>query len=334
MKTSVTLIDISKRAGVSSATVSRVVNGSPLVVEATRLRVQKVIEELGYRPNFAARMLIRDRTEIIAVIIPSIGKYYFSDIMAAADRVASAQAYHVMVALSHGAVDEQDVILRYVLERRADGLIIMALSAGCEAAIKQAGRSGVPISVIGRPVKGKGLFSVGIDNRSGARQAIEHLVKRGFQRVALLTGPAENFDSQERLAGARRAAAQAGLRLRPDWIWTGDFEGESGYRWAKQQFSKGGPQPDAVFAFNDGMALGARAALQELGLRIPQDVGLVGFDDVDAAFHAGLTTVKNPTQELGRLAAEALMSRLQGKSPPALSRVLPTSLIARASTAR
>ena len=316
----------------SSATVSRVVNGSPLVVESTRLRVQKAIAELGYHPNHAARMLARDRTEMIAVIIPPLGKDYFREILMAVDVVAAAHQHHVMIALSHDLKDEKELIDRYVRERRADGLVIMIHALGYDAVIKRAGAAGLPVAVIGRAVKGPNLYSVSIDNREGAGQAVRHLAARGVRRLALLTGSADNCDSRERLEGARQAAAQCGLSLTPEWIWDGGFQELVAYDLIKERLSLGRPMPDGLFAFNDEMALGARAALLERGVPVPGAVALVGFDDISSARHMGLTTVHQPMAEMGRQAAGLLMDHLAGRPSRPAHCVLPTQLIARAST--
>lgn len=327
-------MDICKLTGVSSATVSRVINGSPLVVEATRRKVQKAINELGYHPNYAARMLARDRTEMVAVIIPGMGRDYFMEVLSAVDRVTAGQRHHVMIALSHNMKDEKDLIMQYVNERRADGLIVMALSSGYDAVIRKAGSSGVPVMVIGRRIKAPNVGSVSIDNVHGAEQMIEHLYAQGCRRPAIIAGPSDNTDSQQRLEGALQTAARLGLDIPEASIWKGNFVAGGAYELVKDELVRGKVRPDAIFALNDDMALGARAAVHELGLRIPQDIAVAGFDDVPAMHHVGMTSVLNPMGDQGRLAAEMMMARLHGDTNALNHVVLPTNLVVRGSTLR
>lgn len=327
-------MDICRRVGVSSATVSRVINGSPLVVESTRIKVEKAIREMGYRPNYAARMLARARTDTVAVIIPSLGRDYFMEVLAAVDRVTVAHRYHVLIAISHSLKDENELLQKYVRERRADGVIILALGSGLEVGVRKAGASGIPIVVIGRAIKGPQVGSVVIDNRSGADCMIKHLLDQGCRRPALLTGPRSVGDAEERLAGALTTAERAGSPIPDARVWRCDFSAQTAYQVVKDRLTRVDPRPDAIFALNDDMALGARSAIREFGLRIPEDIALAGFDDLPAMHHVGLTTIQNPMQDLGRIAAEMLMARLKD-APRALQHVvLPTRLMARASTQR
>ncbi len=327
-------MEICKVAGVSTATVSRVINGSPLVLESTRLRVQQAIEQLGYRPNFAARMLARDRTETVAVIIPGMGRDYFMEVLSAVDQVTGAHRHHVMIAISHGEEDEGALLKRYIRERRADGVIILALASGLDQPIRELGPSSRPIVVIGRPVQLPDVGSVSIDNRSGAEQVVRHLLSQGCRRLAVVKGYDAVYDSKERLEGALRKAAQAGCPIPDSRIWQGSFQAQVAYEVVKTQLSQPGPRPDALFALNDDMALGARSAIKELGLSIPDDIALAGFDDVPAMQHIGMTSVHNPMHELGRRAAEMLMARLKGDAQALRHEVLPTRLVVRASSTR
>ncbi len=333
MKKHVTLFDICKRAGVSSATVSRVMNQSPLVVEPTRKKVLKAIRDLGYHPSHAARMLARQRTDTIAVIFPEIAGGFFAEVLAGIDAAAAEHRYHVITALSHGAEDEKNLISRFALERRADGLIVMALTSGLDPLIKQTGKRGLPMVVIGRPVSGPNIFSISMDNQGGAGLALEHLAERGCRRIALITGPADNYDAQQRMEGSRKAAARLGLEIPPSLIWPGTFKEEGGRAAVEKYLRSGSPLPQAIFAFNDETALGARAALLERGHRVPEDVALVGFDNLDSARHVELTTLHNPMREIGRAAGEGVLQKIGDASTELAHRVLPVKLIARASTA-
>ena len=334
MKRNVTLMDICRRVGVSSATVSRVINGSPLVVEATRLKVEKAIQELGYRPNYAARMLARARTDTVAVIIPTLGRDYFMEVLAAVDRVTVAHRYHVLIAISHSLKDENELLQKYVRERRADGVIILALENGLEAGIRKAAAGGMPIVAIGQAIKAPQVGSVVVDNRGGAESMVLHLLEQGYRRLALLAGPRAVRDSAERLTGALETAARLGHPIPEDRVWPCDFSAHMAYLAVKEHLAPGRTRPDALFALNDDMALGARSAIKELGLRIPEDIALAGFDDVPAMHHVGLTSVQNPMESLGRTASEMMMARLKNDAKAMPQIVLPARLMARASTQR
>ena len=333
MKSGVTLLDICKRAKVSTATASRVINGSPLVVEATKRRVQEAIRELGYHPNFAARMLVRDRTDIIAVIVPPMAVVYFREVLIAVDQVAAAHRHHVVVAMSHDSKDEEELIGRYVQERRADGLVVTALSGSYEQAVREAGAQGCPVVVIGSPIKGKNVSSVTVDNRHGMAQVMQHLAEQGCRTVGLIQGPADNYDSQDRHAGSMAAVARHGLRVLKEWTGFANFESHRAHAWVRARLKEERSRPDALVAFNDDMAEGARTALIEMGLRIPDDIALVGFDNKVTAEQFGLTTVDNPVADMGRVAAELLLARLaDGPAAAFRGKVLPTRLIIREST--
>lgn len=328
----VTLYDICKKAGVSSATVSRVINESPLVVESTRKRVMKAIRDLGYHPSHAARMLARQRADTIAAIFPEIASGYFAEVLAGIDQASAQGRYHVITALSHGIEDEKDIITRFAQERRADGLIVMSLTPGLDALIKQTAKDGLPIVVIGRPTVARNVCSVSIDNVSGMEQAVVHLAARGHRRIAMIRGPLDNYDSQQRLEGARKAAAAHGLEIPDSMVWGSTFREESGREAIEKNMPRSGARPTAIIASNDELAMGARAALLELGLRIPEDVALVGFDDLPFARHLGLTTIRNPMKEIGQVSTDRLLARVRGEAVSPAHFTVPIQFLPRAST--
>ncbi len=324
-----TLHHVCKRARVSTATVSRVLNGSPLVHEKTRTRVLKIIEALDYRPSHAARTLARARTDALAVIFPQIASGFFTEVLRGMDEVGAEHNFHLMTAFSHGRRDEQELVLRMLRERRADALVLMNLGLSDEF-IKRAAKHKIPIVLIDRPEPDTKLCAISMDNVGGADAAMTHLLEHGYREVAFITGPRDNYDAEQRLAGCQQAAARFGVALAADLIWPGEFTEESGRLVMARWLDGGHKLPEAIFACNDVMAIGALNYLQESGYAAPRDVAVVGFDDIDSARHLGLTSVRVPMHAMGRAAAEAAIQQvLSGEAQP--QRVLPTSLVVRRS---
>jgi len=324
----VTLFDICRKAGVSSATVSRVINNSPLVQEQTRQRVQKAIRALGYRPSHAARMLARQRTDTLGVIFPDIASGFYAEVLAGIDSVADESHYHILTAFAHGAKDTQSLMARFADERRVDAAILMNVYAHPDAFLRGLAKAGLPTVLLDQPAAG--LPTVSIDNQGGARQAVQHLVRLGHRRIAFIRGPDGNYDAAQRFSGWRETLRAAGLDPAADLVLPGDYSEQSG-RAAAEALLRAGRLPDAIFACNDAMALGALAVLREQGRRVPEDVALVGFDDMESARHLGLTSVRIPMRELGRTAAGLALALAQGSKLATSLTVMPTELMVRRS---
>jgi LacI family transcriptional regulator len=325
----VTLFDICRKAGVSSATVSRVINNSPLVQSTTRKKVLRAIQDLGYRPSHAARMLARQRTDTIGVIFPDIASGFYAEVLSGLDSVAAERQLHILTAFSHGGKDAQALIARFADERRVDAVVFMNLSGRSDAFLRQISKSGLPLVLLDRPVQG--LHTVAIDNASGAESVIEHLARLGHRSIAFLKGPDDNYDAAQRLQGVMRGLRKAGLELPPWLSWSGDFTEEGGRAAVTAFLASGAPMPDAIFACNDAMAVGVLAVLQENGLQVPDDVALVGFDDIASARHLGLTTVRSPMREMGRQAGQVAAQLAAGQDPGQELWVMPTDLAVRRS---
>ncbi len=325
----VTLTSVCERTGYSTATVSRVMNGSPLVRETTRKRVLKAIEELGYQPSHAARMLKKQRTEMIAVVFPDIDSGFFTEVLRGIDERAAESGYHIMTAFSHGQRDEQKLVTQFIKERRADGLILMNLSLPATF-VKKIASWGLPIVLIDRPVGGSQLTAVCIDNERGAEQAAEHLLSLGYRRIGLLTGPKDSYDAQQRQKGFLRALRKAKVNLPDEMVGRGAFTEESGYRVMTSWIRSAIPLPEAMFAANDAMAVGVLAALREHGLDAPKDMALMGFDDTELARHLGLTTIHVPMRDLGRTAVRASIGQISHEHSEGIH-VMPTHLMIRTS---
>ncbi len=297
-----TIRDVAKRAEVSVASVSRVLNGAGPVAEATRNRVFEAARALQYVPHSGARSLSTSKTRTIGVILPDLYGEFFSELIRGMDVAARSQGYHLLVSSSHDDAEEASAAVRS-MRGRVDGLIILSphLDASHLAA-ELAMRTPVVVMNGGTDA---GIPSIVIDNHGGAMLAVEHLVDTGRRRIAHIAGPAGNLEAEARLAGYLQAMARAGL---PTSVVDGQFTHVSGHA-AGLELARREPRPDAVFAGNDSMAVGAMLALQDAGLSIPDDIAVVGFDDVPMAglVRPGLTTLRSNISETARSALERLV---------------------------
>lgn len=327
-----TLQQVSEYAGVSIATVSRVVNNNPRVSPATRARVERAIRQLNYAPSFAGRTLAKQSTDMLGVIFPNLDAGFFAEVLKGINEEAAKQEYHLMVAFGHGPADEIKLVRQYVSQRRVDALVVMNLDLP-DRFLSELAEHPVPVVALDRPAHEQRITAICLDNASGAKTGMQHLlVDHGYQRIAVLTGPNDSYDSQHRLAGCLQAVREAGRPKDFLSIWPGDFTEQSGYDAVDLHCRENGAAPQAIFALNDPMALGAIACLREHGLRVPEDVAVVGFDDVPMARHLGLTTVRIPMMEMGRLAVRAALARIRKTVlPEKITRPLPTQLVVRRS---
>lgn len=328
----VTIFDICRAAGVSSATVSRVINDSPLVHETTRRRVRKIIKKLGYQPSHAARMLMRQRTDTIAVIFPEIESPFYAELLAGIDQAAEESHYHILTAFVHRGRMAQELVLRFVQERRVDAAIYLNMQSNLTGTVKNVLRSGLPLVLLDRFMDK--VPCVTIDNLTGARLAVEHLLACGHRRIAFQQGPIDNFDAAQRLAGVRAALNRAGVPLEPCLNWPGDFSEEGGVAAVKAWAASGRPWPDAILTCNDTMAFGVLMALREMGVKVPGQVAVMGFDDAQGARWLGLTTIRVPRRELGIHAAHMALSLARGEKPDPFAICLSVQLVVRQTCGR
>ncbi len=326
------MYDVARKAGVSVATVSRCFNDSGPVGEQTRLRIERVAEELRFVPNRAAQSLRAVRTHTLGVVVPDLHGAFFSELLRGLDQAARAHRYHLLVAGSHGSKDEIRAALRS-MSGRVDGLVVMNPDVSAftiEANLPPR----LPVVLLGerdRPAS-ENLDTLGIDNAAGAAAMTRHLLGLGHQRIAHLAGTASNHDAAERLRAYRETMAAAGLST-DGLVFEGDFTEEAGYR-AGERLAGLDARPTAVFAANDAMAVGAISALRAHGLRIPNDVAVGGFDDIPLARYLSppLTSVHVPIDELGARAVERLGVAIEADTPlPSRQVTLPTTLVVRAS---
>jgi LacI family transcriptional regulator len=308
-----TIRDVAREAGVSIATVSRVFNGSRSVSEEARRRVQEAATALGYWPNRAARSLTTNQSHALGVLLPDLYGEFFSEVIRGIDYAASREHFQILISVSHADTDTLLTAAR-AMQGRTDGLIVMAPEEASAGAMDQIQRR-FPLVLLNPRFEVEGCSSVSINNREGAFAAVNHLLRIGHRRVAIIKGPAGNVDAEERFLGYRQALHDAGLEPEPVLELPGDFTESSGYRGA-MEILRQHPRPSAVFAANDYMALGFLSALADTGIHAPKDIAVVGFDDIEISRYLNppLTTVHVDAQELGARAVRLLISQTRAPS--------------------
>ncbi len=323
---SATIRDVARAANVSVATVSRVLNSIDTVAEATRTRVLAAAADLDYVPHSGARSLSTRRTDTIGVILPDLHGEFFSELIRGIDVATRARGLHLLLSHSHGDPNEATAVLR-AMRSRVDAMIVMSPYAD-EDVLSAALSGRMPLVLLGGGASG-GHPRFAIDNHAGALAMTAHLIAAGHERIAFIAGPPGNIEAAQRLAGHRAALAAGGPAA--EQVVQGDFGERSGYLAAAELLA--GPRPDAIFAGNDMMAIGCLQALREAGVRVPDDIGLAGFDDIPIArfLDPPLTTVGVPIAELGRQAVECCAEiLLTGARGP--SRTFTPELVVRASS--
>ncbi|WP_454085862.1 LacI family DNA-binding transcriptional regulator [Georgenia sp. Marseille-Q6866] len=307
------MADVAARAGVSHQTVSRVLNSPDLVRPATRLRVEEAIAALGYRRNMSARALATSRSHLIGVVTPAVTLFGPSHTSLAIQEAARAFGYATISAATETARTSPTDVLDFFLTLGVDGIIVVAPTM--QTAVEAQRLAGtLPVVAIATDLPEPGpLHVVAIDNEQGARDATAHLIGLGHERIAHIAGPFEWFDARARVVGWQAELADAGLPV-PEPV-SGGWEGADGYAGAQQLLAQR-ELPTAVFAANDYMALGAMRAFHQAGLRIPEDIAVVGYDDVAGCefYEPPLTTVRQPFEALGRHAIDTLFAALEGRS--------------------
>jgi len=321
--------DVALRARVSIASVSRVMNGQPTVREETRTRVLAAVQSLNYVPHVGARSLITQKTNVVGVLLPDLHGEFFSELIRGLDGLARDRKRQLLLSSVHGAADEVAAALR-ALRGKVDGLVVMSPHVDAELLGRNL-PSALPIVLLNSPAEGIGCSTFTIDSYRGARAATRHLAARGHRRIAHLAGPEGNWDAEQRLRGYRdeMKRSRPGVRLE---ILPGDFTQAAGYE-AGRKLAAFQERPDAVFAANDTLAIGCLVAFREAGVRVPEDVAVVGFDDIPLAslVSPALTTVRVHISELGRSAMEHLLAHLQDKGTKPVARRLVPELVVRQS---
>ncbi|MGH7474885.1 MAG: LacI family DNA-binding transcriptional regulator [Longimicrobiales bacterium] len=323
-----TIKDVAREAGVSVATVSRAFNGSGPVRPDTLRRIEDVAERLRYRPHGGARSLITRQTRTVGVLLPDLYGEFFSEVLRGIDKTAQARAHHILVSSSHNEREELEAAVA-AMHGRVDGLILMAQDTGVASLLGEI-PFGLPLVLLNCRADGP-YDSITIANERGTRAVVRHLSALGHRRIAMIKGPDGNFDAAERLRGYRKGMREAGVTSTSALELPGAFTDASGYAAAKHLLRMR-PRPTAVLAANDTTALGALSALREAGVAVPDDIAVVGFDDIPMARYLNppLTTVHVSIRELGKRAVERLLTALDDKDAhEPREDVLPTRLVVR-----
>jgi LacI family transcriptional regulator len=332
--------ELARLSGVSPSTVSRVFNGYADVSDATRERVLAVARDLDYTPSAAARSLVRQRSQLIGVILhtgpehPDLQHPFFQDVLVGLKNAIGRAGYDMLVFASESAAVDAGPhsYARRVRHHGVDGVVLMGVSAD-DRDVEKVGNLGIPVMGIDLETEGPRAGHVTSDNVAGARLAVRHLHERGHTRIATIAGPQDSVAGADRLRGYREELDALGLPYRPQYVLDGDFYAESG-RASMDVLLALGERPTGVFAASDMMAVGAIKAVQDADLSVPGDVAIVGFDDVDIAslLSPSLTTIRQDKAGIGAAAAAALVAMIEepAATPPVV--MLPVELVVREST--
>ncbi len=336
----VTIYEVAKKAGVGIGTVSRVLNNSPQISPATRKRVLKVIKTLNYQPHAMAQGLARKKSLIIAALVPFFTGHFYGELLKGIQHATARHKYDLILYSIEDFQHKDFYLKRALQQRRADGVVLASLPLS-EAHAKEFKRRKLPLVLV--DASHPDFDSIVVNNETGAYAAVRHLIGLGHKRLAMITGHRESAPAHYRYLGFQTALAEAGLKLPDDLLMSSDnlpseavkindgFNKETGYLAMRQLLAHNGKRPTGVFIASDIQALGAMKAVRESGLRIPEDIAIVGFDDIELAEYAGLTTVRQPMFEMGRQAVERLMTLIDHPKTPREHRHIETELVIRES---
>jgi len=340
-KAAVTIYDVAKKAGVGIGTVSRVLNHSQRLTPETRARVLKVITELNYQPHAFARGLARKKTFAIAAIVPFFTGYFYVELLKGIQHAVSKHKYDLVLYTVDDLKKTAAYIRRALHERRVDGVLLISLSIPEKYSEQFQGRK-LPVVLVDawHPAHD----SITVNNKDGAYRAVRHLLDRGHRSIAIVNGHLESIPAQERLAGYEAALREAGVELQKDLMLSSDeldgaaavlndgFNKEAGYLAMQRLLQRQCARPTAVFMASDIQAMGAIKAIREAGLRMPDDIAMVGFDDIELSEYLGLSTVRQPMFKMGEQAVERLLALLNNPDAESQHFRIETELVIRESS--
>lgn len=321
--------EIARLAQVSAATVSRVLNGNPRVRPELRRRVELAAAQLGYRAELARKT--SGRTRVVALVVPHVSSPFYCAVIGGVENEAFAHGYDLMLYTTEGR-SHQNVADRVLQANHACGIVAITPRHGEELALADH-PAAPPLVVVDHRSSGSRYPHVGVDNLRGAYSAVRYLLSKGYESIAMITGPEHIQSALDRIRGYRLALEEAGLTFDPQLVWPGDFNQPSGYRAVARWLDSGRKPPRAIFCSNDLMALGAIAALHERGLSVPDRVAVMGFDDLYLAATAvpPLTTVRQPLADMGAIAFRMVLRLAKGERLETDRVVLQTELVVRGS---
>lgn len=335
-----TIKEVSLRAKVSPATVSRVLTGNATVASTTKVRVVTAMRELGYRPNMFARGLVTNRSHSIGVVVNELSSPYFGALLSGIEEAAEGAGMHLSVSSGHARRDSERRAVEFLQQHHSDALIVYLEETPDEEIVSWA-KLVPPLVLLGRYVTELEHVSVHLDNELGGFMATKHLLEHDHRRVAHISGPLWHHDSRARLAGYRRALEEARVPFDEQLVVEGDFQEDGGQQATTELLLRAPPDEGgvtAIFAANDQTAAGALRSLRERGVRVPTDVSLIGYDDIIFArfLQPELTTVRQPLRAMGRAAAELALAALRGgvtALPKEVQRRFEPTLVHRSSVA-
>ncbi len=329
----VTIIDVAREANVSYSTVSRVVNNKEYVKPETRRRVVQAMSRLGYQVNLQARSLAGGRSNVIGLLVVDLTTQYMGEIMRGIDDVLAANQYELMLYTTHRRKTKESTYVNMMARGLADGLLIV-LPRNTDEYLESLRDRDFPYVLIDQTSTDEADLTVTAANHQGGYEATKHLIDLGHKRIGIVTGWMDMISARDRLEGYKAALTDHNIPIDPDLIIEGDFTQSSGFNGASHFLNLPNP-PTAVFASNDVQAMGVIEATRACGLHVPQDLSVVGFDDIPMAalYNPRLTTVRQPLEEMGTIATQVLLESINNLEEKSTSVILPTELIIRDTTA-
>jgi len=326
-----TISDVAAAAGVSVATVSRVINGNANVSPETLAKVTKAIQDLNYRPNLLGRDLRRTKSERVLVLLPNISNPFYSEIVKGIEDVANRNGYSIMLCNTDSDIKREKKYVKMLKTRLADGAILMASEMSCEELTELSKE--LSIVQCCEYKEGVPLPHVSIENEKAAYKATNHLISLGHRKIAFIGADNQFLSSNLRETGYKRALSDAGIEIKPAYICYGNYSYKSGFRNMKRLLDLP-DRPTAVFCVSDVMAIGAIRSAMEENLKVPDDLAVCGFDNIHFSwmFNPSITTISQPMYDLGCTAMEALINIIEGKSSEIVNYFLEYELIVRSST--
>ena len=317
-----TIKEIAKIANVSPMTVSRAVNNSHNVREATREKILKIAGRLGYRPNRIARSLVSKKSNLISLVVANISNPFFAEISRGIEDKAREKGYHVIFSSTDDNSKNLESCVRIMREMGVDGFIIAAVSLK-EPIVDELVDQDFPVVLVNRRVKKNNVNYVVVDNQKGAHLAVEHLVNNGYKKIGIITGESSVSTGEERLRGYRKVLSAHELRFKKEYCSQGPFTQEHGKKAAKEMLTLKN-RPEAIFAASDNLAWGVMDAAGELGLKIPEDLAIVGFDDTHFSSNSNirLTTVSQRKYEMGEHGVQTLIDLIESPQPDYINKIV------------
>lgn len=328
----VTIKDVAKKAGVSTSTVSRVVGNYGYVSNSTKLKVEKVIEELDYKPNALARSMITKSTKTIGIVVTDITNPFFASVIRSIEDVLWESGYAILLANTDENVERERAVVSAIIERQVDGLILVPSENKLKPHLEILNKRDIPVVLVDRMVEGLPADVVMVDNENGAYTAVNHLISMGHKKIGMIIDDLNISTNSERLLGYKKALHSAGLPFDASLIKSCKFTSKSAFDLASQMLSQD-DRPSGLFCANNFMTLGTLQAIVQAKVKVPEEISIVGFDDI-YWFSTGsqqVSTVAQPVKDLGVEAANRLVNRLRGDKSSALEIRLKTTFIDRGS---